>query len=381
MRRRVSSSLLLLTVGLSVVSCHVGPTSKSSRSRGDSLLARRDYAGAQSQFERAVSLSSTPQQKARALIGLGRSQLRAGRPEAALKTFHAARKASSDPSLRGASDRWIGEAQLDVGNFGIALRYLRKGLRGMKGETRQRTLAYISFCYRESGDKATAAKYRKKLNYPLSNDIAAIVDGKSRRLVAAKKRVRDQTPKRLATKPSRRQSTPKQTTRPRTKPRPRRAQRPMVIHDRREWQARRAKSNVSPMNRVTRLTIHHSAGDSFWEHSSRRRRITFARSRDSTREKKAGRILATTSSSTEQGRFGRAGNWLCRGPTQAAAPIEATSASSFWETTPGRTSIEIKSTSSTDSSPTSPVATAFLRIESTRTRSSSRGIRPVPDPP
>ena len=266
MRLDLTRTLLLLSISCAACSCHVGPTARSASANGEKLLAERDYRKAQSEFETAASLATRPEDKARAFIGAGRAQLRSGDYDGALKSFHSARKVHPKGSLGNQARLYTAEAYFDSGKFQLARRYYAKSLGRLSGKPRELVIAYIAFCCSETGDPSTAAKYRKALKYPRSQEVDAILDRHSKRVVAALKKRDKIVRKPLA---RRRRPAPPKVTKPVRRPGPvKRPKAKFRIHRRSEWGARSTKSNVEPMDKVTRITIHHSAGKSFWDHSN-----------------------------------------------------------------------------------------------------------------
>ncbi len=165
-----------------------------------------------------------------------------------------------------AQDRSIGEAYLDGGQFELARRYLLRALPDLQGADRESVLAELSFLNHQMGDRDTARRYRRKLTRPYSREVAGIVDGNSRRIIQAQRKYasRRRALPRTAPKTVVRRSKPVRPTTSKTRPLN------IRVFGRNDWNARQPKtSRIKRMGKVSRVTIHHSAGNSFWAHSHR----------------------------------------------------------------------------------------------------------------
>lgn len=261
MGRGLSGAFLLVAVSFALCSCQLNRSGRAAQRDGERQLASGNYVAAVGEFRQAAALSSDPETRARALVGLGEAQMLAGDYAGSIETLHQVRRVYARDGLGSKAYRLIGEAHMDSGEFTIAARYLLDGLPG-SGPLRERTLAYAAFCLRQTNPKE-AARVRRQLADPNSPSIRNIIDGVSTRMQRALARAEANERRKVARPRPRAERSPP--------PRQPQAWRPAPtppIKSRSAWGARAPKSNISVMREKTKITIHHSAGDAFWEHSS-----------------------------------------------------------------------------------------------------------------
>ncbi len=292
MDHRVTRIGAVIALALGLGACQTSGA-RRSLSKGEQLLAKDRGEEAVEHFDRAQASSSDPLESARAFLGLGQAQLKLGEKRQAQNSLYKARselqkaekgtrrggtrrdsaaRRREKESLATQIDRWIGEAYLDGGQFELAGRYLLGALPGLEGPDRESVLAELAFLSREAGDTSGASRYQRQLTRPYSGDVAGILDGHSPRLVEARKARHagePESPPRAATRTDVTRSAPE-----RSEPVRRSATRrsspeaPARILDRGDWDARAPMaSRLRPMGTISRITVHHSAGQSFWAYS------------------------------------------------------------------------------------------------------------------
>ena len=287
---RVTRFGVIVLAVLGLASCQVS-RARGGQGKGERLLASNRSAEAIEHFDREQALATDSLQRARAYLGMGRAQLKTGQSRAASTSFYSARdlleKARNGKKRESAArrrqrraletqvNRWIGEAYLDDGQFGLARRNLLRAFPGLQGAEREIVLAEIGFLSSDLGELDAATRYRRKLTRPYPGDVVGIVSGQSPRVAEARK-------KRLArrSEPTARSrqtvavKEPKRTTRTQSRRQaPSTAKRRTPSHEirilgRSSWNARAPKtSRLKPMGKISRITVHHSAGKTFWAHS------------------------------------------------------------------------------------------------------------------
>ncbi len=265
MKRAQTLRLVVPFVALWFCACAATSHHGSSTRRATELFSSGDYAAAATHFRDAADSARTDAARYRAFVGLGRAQLHADQPMAALQSLYKA-QGFSRAEQESEVYRLIGVCYLATGDYKLASNYLLKRLaRG--GWEREVALAYTSFCLSELGDKVGAARYRRKLASPLSQRVKDIIDGRDAMTVKSRTAARDRHVRsQLATmrRPvQRRPQVAKRQPKPQRRPESRK---PLSILPRNLWKPRPRKANVEHMGKIYRLTIHHSAGDAFWEH-------------------------------------------------------------------------------------------------------------------
>lgn len=192
-----------------------------------------------------------------------------GRHPDALRCLSSARQAYYARETADRTNRLLGEAYLENGDVLLAERYLLKGLDHAQGAVRDLTLARLSICSRARGDHVRAKEYSDQLARPSSPEIARILE---RRLEVTLPSTKSSVSEALA----RRRRYRSRETRPGTsRSGTSRSEQTLALRrggvrllPRSRWRARPIRSNVRPMRRVRRVTIHHTGPPkAFWGHS------------------------------------------------------------------------------------------------------------------
>ncbi|MEM7231506.1 MAG: peptidoglycan recognition family protein [Planctomycetota bacterium] len=155
----------------------------------------------------------------------------------------------------------LGQYHIARGEVVIAERYLTKWLPSAEGPERETTLARLSMCARSRGDDRSADRFLARLRTPFSPAAQAILDEPIQvRMPAISSSYRDSLLRR--TQPQVRRPAP---------PRPQRTipSSNLTTFSRHKWNARPARGSKTAMGRISRITIHHTAGPNFWGHDRR----------------------------------------------------------------------------------------------------------------
>ncbi len=258
---RTNPALRLTVLGacvlLALTSCRIPARSGggSSKAGGTKVTRHRSAShnygtgsiSSGAMLERAAQRNSYSRGRAQAFLDAGRAYLRERRFGDALRCGHEARRAYAGSSLIGRAYRFIGESHLAAGQFDLAERYLRRGLAGANGTELELTRARLVVALRAVGNTADARLFLSLLGRSPSRGALAILAMK--------------TPKR-STKPRLATGTPQQPAPPVPAAASNFGQLPrLTVRPRAEWGARSPrKGRTTPMGKIWRLTIHHSAG-------------------------------------------------------------------------------------------------------------------------
>ena len=256
---RLLAGLSALLVAGGLAGCRTTTGASSARTDGYDHLAANDYPAAGLAFDRAAALATTPEEKAKALVGAGRPSLGAGDARGAIRHFYEARRESPAGKTGAEASRGLGEAYLRLGDYSLSRRYLLKGLDGTTGDLREETLARLVVCARGLEDMPDAARYRSQLAQPLSEEVRRILDTGDVAAVEPSSGFDAEAEE----QPRNRVQPPRSTG-----PIP-----PLVYGDgetriqvipRESWNAKPPRGNIDPMGTIEKITVHHSGGDTFW---------------------------------------------------------------------------------------------------------------------
>ena len=236
--------------------------SKASRAQGEgySLLEKRDYAAAESAFEKAAAITSEPEEKAKAYLGEGQAYLAGGDAQAALRLFYEARRTYHLGTVASQTNRAIGEAYFDMGDYALARRYFSKGLEDLEASERELTIAKLIICCRDLDDVSTATRYRGQLKQPLSPEVERILATRRRPLPQQfygrePEEEVDVDREPLPLPPVRRELP--------LIPQPPPEEGRLFVTSRDGWNARPPRRNIELMGQVEKITVHHTGGDLF----------------------------------------------------------------------------------------------------------------------
>lgn len=241
----------------------VAPRGSRSHADGDAQLASGRFDDAEGSYWKASALATTAQAKVRAQIGASRARRMLGQPQEALRILYEARKLEAEGEAAIELNLALGETYYALGEYGLARRYLLKGLPARGGPNLDRALAKLVLCCRALEDLEGAARYRGKISLPHSPEVVEILSGEAAPRAG---RARSEA---LAgdDEPG---AEPREERRPRpTRPE---AEEPepagshgdrLVVLSRSRWNARATRANVEAMGPVSKITIHHSAGSAF----------------------------------------------------------------------------------------------------------------------
>lgn len=207
---------------------------------------------------RALSLATTPDDKARAYLSLGRAQLKLGRAQDALKSFYEARRLAYDGDLSPAIHQALGDAYFDIGDYNLARRYLGKA--AVEGIANDRDVLYakLVMCCRAVEDIDAATEYRNRLGHPISEEARSILAAEAWLKNSYRSSGSSQGSP-LTYRPS--PKPPTTISRSDTEDK-------LRVYSRTSWSARSPRNNIEPMGRVDKITVHHSGGDNIWSSST-----------------------------------------------------------------------------------------------------------------
>lgn len=257
--------IILLSL-FSLPACRSLSKVKSAQGEGYAQLEKKDYAAAESSFEKAAALAADPEEKAKAYLGAGHAYLEAGNAQTALKLFYEARRVYHLGWVASQTNRAIGEAYFSLGDYALARRYLSKGIEdppeGKQDLTRDLAIAKLIICCRDLEDVAAATRYRSQLPQPLSPEVQAILalqptinrpePRAPQRFVQSRELEEGESPEPFWIPPPRESPAPRAESEGR-----------LFVISRENWNARPPRRNVEPMGRVDKITIHHSGGELF----------------------------------------------------------------------------------------------------------------------
>jgi tetratricopeptide (TPR) repeat protein len=258
MVHRARIGILLLPLLGALPSCRVAKT-RGASDEGHKHLENKDYVRAGSAFETAAALARDPKDKAKALLGAGHAALSGGDAKKALQLFYDARMEGAPEPIASDVNRAIGEAYFALEEYGLAGRYLAKGLDRVTAESREETLARLVVCSRARADAAAAALYRGRLAEPASPEVERILAVEPRTVPVAVHAL-DEDRAAEADESFWRTQRPPAAERPEN---PGAEGGRLVVHPRDSWNARAPRRNIDPMGRVDKITIHHSGDDSY----------------------------------------------------------------------------------------------------------------------
>ncbi|HLU46767.1 MAG TPA: N-acetylmuramoyl-L-alanine amidase [Planctomycetota bacterium] len=209
-----------------------------------------------------------PKRRAELWLDAGEAWLEVDRHDDVERVLRLARKAHSSGSTAARHNRLRGRLHLGRGEVALAERYLLKGLDGAEGEERERTIARLVVCARAQGDAESEARYRRLLRDPGDPQIALILAREVERVPIAARSSYLESLYREST-PVFEPAVPPPA--PRATPEPRRAAFVAVeAVPRSRWQPRPVSpSKLVAMKNIRRITVHHTAGPSFWGHDER----------------------------------------------------------------------------------------------------------------
>jgi hypothetical protein len=263
---RGAFALPIVSALLAAPACVTHSSSRKAHEEGTAFLAEGEYERATSSFQKAAALSADQAERTEALLGAGRSRLEAGEPEEALRILYEARRESPEGALKARTDHALGLAYLAQKSWAPARRYLEKGLSGLSSLERPATLARLSFSSRRLGDEHSARAFEERIPLPRSGEVEEILAGRDPLLLAAarSRKALDEgvagalLPER-SFPPSRRLA---------DAPRPSHSSSSQLeVIPRSAWRPRPLGGNITRMGRVDKITIHHTAGDPFWDTS------------------------------------------------------------------------------------------------------------------
>lgn len=247
--------MTLLTI-LSLSACrNVSDTAGSAGRAGETPVALR------ARLQRQAALASKPDQRALAYLGLGKACLAQGDTGEALRYLYEARKASREGEIGRQTDATIGIVYFETGDFALASRYLEKGLPGSSGEERELTLARLVIASRALGNKQDAILFRSRIRQPASPEVERLLDmnplernpGGSIVAAAGPDDLSPQGVPPVSVGPTDRLAPPRGTQGS-----------AFSVLPRELWGARPIGSNVVRMGPIDKVTVHHTAGPSFW---------------------------------------------------------------------------------------------------------------------
>jgi tetratricopeptide (TPR) repeat protein len=263
MPSRIAIFCALLVAGFSFAGCQVGAARSTSNRRNPEAASTdaTDLSSARTGFEKAVSLASTPQEKARAYLSLGRVHLAAGQPRSAVKCFYEARKTFYQEPLTNEINLAIGDGYYELEDYSLARRYLQKSVEATRGPERERVTARLVICCRATDDVAAATAYRGKLSQPFAAEVqdilsteiepASHVDDVRQAVAVDDGNATDEAPRHSAGRDSSSDGVEK-----------------LRVYSRQSWNARAPRPNIEPMGHVDKITIHHTGGEDFWSGSA-----------------------------------------------------------------------------------------------------------------
>lgn len=258
MATRRDIALCVLVASLSLTACGTVSQGGGARQEGYVFLAERDYVGAQASFEKAIAFSTDADARAEGYLGLGHVHLAQGRTAEALQAFYEAAKLQTSAEVTCRVDRSLGTAYFEMGHYALAQRYLHKGLRNSQDRERQQALARLVVSARALNETQDASRYRAHLSKPYSREVRTILStppkqhDKSCRYCAGTMHAtaEDQMAELPVTE---------------TPPPPATDNKRLQVLPRDQWGAQSIKTNVKHMGPIDKITIHHTAGPTFWD--------------------------------------------------------------------------------------------------------------------
>lgn len=246
--------MLLVLLGAFLPACQSSRTAarlNQLETRSEDLLLYDDPVAAIDSFRQLAAKSKKREDKAKAYLGIARSYIKLGNYRKALDSLYTARKHYDMGPLHETSDRLFGEASFLNRDYGIARGYLVKSLPLTSGPERVRILARLSICAEKCSDRDAAARYRSKIPTPLDEEIQELF--------------------RTHLEPPRPEAPAARIAVARPSPRPQEdgiSGVPLRVIPRGSWGASPVRHNVDKMGEISRITVHHTGGATFWGRSS-----------------------------------------------------------------------------------------------------------------
>jgi tetratricopeptide (TPR) repeat protein len=177
---RLIPSTLALVGAIALASCTTA-SRKSTRGsatpdayRTGSYTSRSIVSNGET-LEAVAGRASYSRTRAEAFLDAARAYLNEARPADALRCSHEARHAYSDSRLVGRAYRLLGEAHLAAGQFTLAERYLRKGLKNASGTEKELTTARQVVTLRGLGRTPEASVLERQLRQRGSAQVRRIL--------------------------------------------------------------------------------------------------------------------------------------------------------------------------------------------------------------
>lgn len=266
-RTRSAGVGLSLVIGLGLLGgCRIPPRTNTAAdlgAAGPSAIAV--------EAESRAHRTSARKARAEAWLDAAEAWLAAERPAEAERVLRLARKAYHAGPTAARNHRLLGHLHLMTGEVAIAERYLLKGLESADGEERESTIARLVACAAAQADSDAETRYRSWLIRPFSPETNRIlsqaidpvsIESRSSYLDSLIRRESESV--RIAPP-----AVQRETSAPSTRAGPRIPPELLSVHPlpRSRWHPRPvALSNSVPMSRIHRITVHHTAGPSFWGH-------------------------------------------------------------------------------------------------------------------
>jgi hypothetical protein len=239
--------------------CRYGPDTTTAprdlEARAEDLLQLGDANGAINAYRKLLESAGAPEVKARAQIGIARGFLKLGNPRKSLDALYAARTLSDIGPLKETIDRVFGEASFLNGDYGIARNYLERSLSTASGSERAVVLAKLYVCAKKTCDVKAADRYLADIPRPLPAEAVAVI----RRSQEPEGPARPMAPRPQVTRPTQAPPVPETET----------PGGPKQVIPRGGWGASPViLGRIDPMGKISRITIHHTGGPTFWGHSA-----------------------------------------------------------------------------------------------------------------
>jgi hypothetical protein len=257
-RTRIGGSALCLALAIAVSfpACKMQQPqtggAREDEARAEDLLLCGDVNASIEAFRVLAQKSDSPEMKARALVGMARGYRKLGNGRKSLDALYAARSLCGIGPLRETIEKLVGDSLFANGDFGIARSHLEKILPSLTGAERDRALAKLHVCARKTYDLKAASRYLAEISKPLSAELQEFL---KENLEVAPLRT-PTSPPRVATKTP----VPREPALPTG---------PTAVIPRGRWGASPVITRrIDPMGKISRLTIHHTGGPTFWSQSA-----------------------------------------------------------------------------------------------------------------
>ena len=259
----------LLVYGLGCVS--EGTRSDGARRTARRHLAAGDYVGAEASYRKAAAWSSDSHDRTKALLGVGISRLERGDAGGALEAFRQAQQINRSETLKPRISRHLGLASMAQGHWNTAQRYLRQSLESTDGEQRENVLARLALCSRKLGQEARALEYESLLKDRSALPVTEILADRDPLVRLATTRAAPQSVQTRRARYHRPGPVPAVARAPDQTPSPGAVlrspspvRRGLHVELRNRWGALPRRGNIRRMRHVSRITVHHTAGDADW---------------------------------------------------------------------------------------------------------------------